>query len=234
MTFTRFNSPSKLCGVLLLISLLPQCTTEPTEDLMPVAPRVAGAPPAPARPVFLAGDQLELFVKEDLTLNGSYLVREGGYIVIPRAGRVNVAGLSREEAEPRVREFLLKTQLKEATVIVERTPSLANSTAAGAGGAAAASIPRVLIYITGSVPRTGGHAIPVPPGKTVGVYEALLISGGLGKFATLDKVEIFRFDANGRRKKSVIDMRPIMKGEAEDPGIAEGDIINVPEKVFGF
>ncbi len=72
------------------------------------------------------------------------------------------------------------------------------------------------------------------PGKSVGVYEALLISGGLGKFATPGKVEVFRSDSSGKRKKAIIDLRPIMKGEADDPAIAEGDIINVPEKVFGF
>lgn len=218
--------------MLLLLGLLPQCATEPSEDLPPVAPRTPTAPAAAARPVFQIGDQLELFVKEDLTLNGSYLVREGGYIVIPRAGRINVAGLSREEAEPRVREFLQKTQLKEATVIVERTPGVASGS--GVAGAGPSGVPRVMVFITGSVPRTGAHAIPSPAGKSVGVYEALLISGGLTKFATLDKIEIFRYDASGRRRKSVIDMRPIMKGEADDPPISEGDIINVPEKVFGF
>lgn len=213
--------------------LLPQCASEKPSGNLPVPPKVAAQQAAaPTRPVFQKGDQLELFVKEDQTLNGSYLVREEGYIVIPRAGRVNVVGLTREEAEPRLKEFLQKTQLTVANVIVERNPAGGASATTGAG--AVAGVPRVLVYITGSVPRSGGHAIPVPTGKSVGVYEALLISGGLGKFATPGKVEVFRSDSAGKRQKAIIDLRPIMRGQADDPPIAEGDIINVPEKVFGF
>jgi len=50
----------------------------------------------------------------------------------------------------------------------------------------------------------------------------------------VDKVEVFRHDDSGKRRRAVIDLRPIMKGEAEDPPIADGDIIHVPAKVFGF
>lgn len=218
--------------VLPLFAFLSQCSHKPVSQELPPAPPVtAQAPAKPARAEFKPGDQLELFVKEDQTLNGSYLVREGGYIVIPRAGRISVSGMTREEAEPRVREVLLKTQLKEASVIVERT---AVASAASPGMAAGEGVSKKLVYLTGSVSRPGGHAIPVPAGKTVGVYEALLISGGLGKFAKPEQIEIFRFDANGKRKKTLVNLRAIMEGTAEDPAIVEGDIINVPEKVFGF
>ena len=209
------------------------CTKDTDEDFPAPSVVVPAAPAATAVPnTFQVGDVLELFVKEDATLNGSYAVREGGYIVIPRAGRLSVAGLTREQAEPKVKEFLEKSQLTQANVIVERMPTKAPAT--GMLSQAGQSIPRVLVYITGSVPRSGGHAIPVPAGKSVGVYEALLISGGVNKFASLDKVEIFRFDPQGKRKKATLDLRPIMEGAADDPPISEGDIINVPEKVFGF
>lgn len=223
----------RCCFSLALASSLTQCSTPPNDVLPAPTPQATTAPVKVPVGVFQNGDQLELFVKEDATLNGSYLVREGGYIVIPRAGRLSVAGLTREQAEPKVREFLQKTQLKEANVIVERTPaaSAAAGSASASGGVQA--LQRILVYITGSVPRAGVHYIPVTT-KNVGVYEALLISGGLGKFAQQDKVEVFRTDASGKRKKAVIDLRPIIRGERDDPPIAEGDIINVPEKVFGF
>lgn len=232
MTSFRSQSHWGLAAVLALAPWLSQCTSEPTGPLPTPPPMAVPEAPKVSQPVFLVGDQLELFVKEDVTLNGSYLVREGGYIVIPRAGRINVAGLTREAVEPRVKEFLQKTQLKEANVIVERTPGPNNTPAAGAS--ASQGVPRILVYLTGSVSRAGGHSIAVPPGKSVGVYETLLISGGLGKFALLEKVEVFRTDSSGKRKKSIVDLRRVMKGEADDPPIAEGDIINVPEKVFGF
>ncbi|MEN3939844.1 polysaccharide biosynthesis/export family protein [Prosthecobacter sp. SYSU 5D2] len=219
------------CALLLLLA---SCAKTQSDEAFPGP--VAVVPPTIGQPVkpnaFRAGDTLELFVKEDSTLNGSYAVREGGYIVIPRAGRITVSGFTREEIEPKLKEFLQKSQLTQASVIVERLPGASSSS--GPGSVSGESIVRVPVYITGSVPRSGLHAIPVPPGKIVGVYEALLISGGLGKFATLGKVEIFRFDSSGKRKKAIVDLRPIMKGEADDPPISEGDIINVPEKVFGF
>lgn len=228
---------SVCCTSVLVAWSLASCTEkDPGTPLPPpVTPVEAPKPVVDTKPVFKPGDQLELFVKEDQTLNGSYLVREGGYIVIPRAGRIQVAGLTREAAEPKVKDVLLKTQLKEASVIVERTAGPNNGpnglAATGAGGE---PVSRVLIYLTGSVAKPGGHAIPVQPGKVARVYETLLISGGLGKFSKVDKVEIFRFDGSGKRKRTVVDLKPIMRGEAEDPPISEGDIINVPEKVFGF
>lgn len=218
----------------LLLFLLVHCAKSPSDDNFP-AP-VAIVPVAASQPVkldvFQPGDTLELFVKEDSTLNGSYVVRDGGYIVIPRAGRLAVSGMPREEVEPKLKEFLQKSQLTKASVIVERIPG--NSNSSSLASVAGQTLARIPIYITGSVPRAGLHAIPVPAGKSVGVYEAILISGGIGKFATLGKVEIFRFDSSGKRKKAIVDLRPIMKGEADDPPISEGDIINVPEKVFGF
>ncbi|MCW0216821.1 MAG: polysaccharide biosynthesis/export family protein [Prosthecobacter sp.] len=229
----RIKTPLKMAGASTLLLILVHCSSDSSDNILPPSEIKPVTQIDPARNVFQIGDQLELFVKEDQTLNGNYLIREGGYIVIPRAGRVNVLGLTREQAEPKVKEFLQKSQLKEASVIVERTAgSVSNSGAVT--DASGQVIPRVLVYITGSVPRTGGHSIPVPNGKSVGVYEALLISGGVGKFALVDKVEVFRFNAAGKRKKAVIDLRPIIKGEADDPPISEGDIINVPAKVFGF
>lgn len=232
MIHTRFESLFCRIALLAAVSLLANCTTDQSDGPLPPPQITPTVQAKPDRYAFQVGDQLELFVKEDLTLNGSYAVREGGYIVIPRAGRVNVSGLTRDEAEPRLKEFLQKTQLKEATVIVERTPG--PGAASGLTTANGQTIPRVLVYITGSVPRTGAHTIPVPPGKSVGVYEALLISGGMSKFANIVRVEVFRFDGSGKRKRATVDLRPIMKGEADDPAIAEGDIINVPDKVFGF
>lgn len=215
-----------------LCALLTQCASDEINQLPPPKPVQAAVQEQKTEPVFQPGDTLELFVKEDSTLNGSYLVREGGYIVIPRAGRIAVAGLTRTAAEPLVRDVLQRTQLKEANVIVERTPG--PSSQAGTAAALSPGMPRIMVFITGNVSRSGAHTIPVAAGKTLGVYEALLITGGFSKFAQVEKVEVFRHDASGKRRRAVVDLRPIMKGEAEDPPIAEGDIIHVPAKVFGF
>lgn len=221
-------------SLLLLPPLLAACKHSPEIDntLPPPALLTPPTPQASVNPMlFVVGDSLELFVKEDATLNGSYVVREGGYIVIPRAGRIQVAGLDRTQAEARVKEVLQKTQLTEATVLVERT---ALNGGLGQVATPIAAMPKVMVFLTGAVPRSGAHHIPLPKGRPVGLYEALLITGGMNKFAREDRVEIFRTDTQGRRRRAVVDVRPIRLGQADDPPVGEGDVIHVPEKVFGF
>ncbi len=220
----------------LLVALLPVllagCKSSSEEEnlLPPPALAVASAPAPRLNPmVFSPGDSLELFVKEDATLNGSYPVRDGGYIVIPRAGRIQVAGLDRTQAEARVKEFLQRTQLTEATVLVERTAKHADPSTTPI-----AEMPKLMVFLTGAVPRSGVHHIPLPNGRPLGTYEALLITGGMNKFAREDRVEIFRTDSQGRRRRAVVDLGPVRLGQADDPPLAEGDVVNVPEKVFGF
>lgn len=177
---------------------------------------------------FASGDLLELFVKEDATLNGSYLVRDGGYIVIPRAGRISVAGLDRSSAETRVKESLQRTQLTEATVLVERTSK------AKVAGLSQPGVEKIMIFVTGAVPRSGAHQVPVNPEVGLGLYEALLITGGINRFGNEQRVELLRKDGSGQRHQATIDLKAIRQGLALDPRIGEGDIIRVPEKVFGF
>ena len=219
------------CGLQILLA---GCKSSPEDSVLPPPVRaVAGAPSMAAanEMLFVPGDFLELFVKEDATLNGSYEVREGGYIVIPRAGRIQVAGLDRTQAEARVKEVLQRTQLTEATILVERD---AKNEALEHGTAPLSALPKVMVYLTGAVSRSGVHHIPVPPGRALGAYEALLIAGGMNKFAREDRVEIFRTDRDGRRRRAVIDLRAVRLGQADDPPLGEGDIIHVPERVFGF
>lgn len=192
---------------------------------------VSSAPQVVDKGIFEAGDLLELFVKEDATLNSSYPVRDGGYIVIPRAGRITVQGLSRNEAELKVKQVLQQTQLTEATVLVERTSKRA-ALAASTGLNQATN--KIMIYVTGAVLKPGTHYIPLPEGKTLGVYESLLITGGLGRLAQDQRVEVIRADETGKRHRATIDVRLISQGLAQDPPVGEGDIIHVPEKVFGF
>ncbi|MDI1310843.1 polysaccharide biosynthesis/export family protein [Prosthecobacter sp.] len=184
-----------------------------------------------AKDVFLAGDNLELFVKEDATLNNSYPVREGGYIVIPRAGRISVSGLSRAEAEARVKEALQGTQLTKATVLVER---MSKSAQFASTPGAASTVPKIMVYITGAVKQPGTHFVPSSDGHSLGIYETLLITGGLGRLAQDQRVEVMRVNASGRRQRAIIDIRKVALGLADDPPVGEGDIIHVPEKVFGF
>lgn len=182
---------------------------------------------------FAPGDQLELYVEEDTSFNGSYVVRPEGYVLIPKLGRVPINGLSRDGAEKRMKEYLQRTQLTTATVFVELIQKQKVDSAQGLSPAIAAQ-PKVRIFITGKVSKPGQHLVPVTGNRNPGVYEALLMTGGVSNFGNLSKVEILRMDASGKRHKKLVDVRKIQAGEIPDVEIGDGDIINVPEKVFGF
>jgi protein involved in polysaccharide export with SLBB domain len=170
---------------------------------------------------------LELYVDEDASFNGQYPVREEGYILIPRIGRIPVQGIDRPAAETLIKDLFEKKQLKHARITVERNPGPKNrETQTGA--------PQITVYLTGSVPSPGMHNVPVLAGRRLGVYELLLVTGGPGKFANINRVELLRVDASGRRQRTIIDLRPIREGKADDVPVEEGDIIHVPEKVLGF
>jgi len=227
----------KFSGYLLIFSLgLCSGCAHRGANVSGELPPIVAAPRADNKPsgnldVFLIGDTLELFVKEDATLNGSYPVREGGYIVIPRVGRISVVGLSRSDAEAQIKRFLQNTQLTEATVLVERASKQALITNSQGPSAA---LPKIMIYITGAVPQPGTHFVPLASGRSLGLYEALLITGGLNRLAQEQRIELLRVDSSGQRKRAVFDLRPVRQGLAKDPQVGEGDLIIVPEKVFGF
>jgi len=199
-------------------------------DLPP--PRVPSSAPvaSQATPTFQPGDSLELWVEEDVSFNGTFEVREGGYVLIPKIGRVVVSNMTRDAAEKRVRETLQRQQLKQATVFVEHRPNPSK----GVGHLSPGS-PRMSVFLTGAVTRPGQHAVPLgADGRVPGVFETLLMAGGFAKFGDESKVRIMRLAEGGRRQPMVVDVRQIRDGMAPDVPVGDGDIIQVPEKVFGF
>lgn len=197
-------------------------------DLPP--PRLPTATQSSSQPTFLLGDSLELWVEEDASFNGIFEVREGGYVLIPKIGRVAVLNLNREAAEKRIRETLQSQQLKQATVFVEHRPNPAKIL-----GQVAPSVPRISVFLTGAVSRPGQHVVPLAAdGHVLGVFETLLMAGGMAKFGDESRVKIMRLAEDGRRQPMVVDVRQIRDGLAPDVPVGDGDIIQVSEKVFGF
>ncbi len=176
------------------------------------------------------GDSLEIFVQEDPSFNGTFVVRERGDIIIPALGRIDVSGLTVSAAEKRIKGILEEGQLREATVILDRVRKANSATGPGpiAGGT------QILVYLTGKVNQPGQHVLTLPDGEPIGVYEAILIMGGMTRFADEQKVHILRADENNIRQKLPVNIRLIQMGKAPDPVIGQGDIVVVPEKVFGF
>jgi hypothetical protein len=89
--------------------------------------------------------------------------------------------------------------------------------------------------LTGAVARPGQHRIHLQSdGGTPGVFETLLIAGGLAKFGDDTKIRIMRLNERGMRNSILVDARKIRDGLSLDVPVGDGDIIQVPEKVFGF
>ena len=207
---------------------LTSCQSPQTDSALP-APRLPNqALTTTNSQNFQVGDQLELIVEEDPTFNENYEVRDGGYILIPKVGRVPILGLSRGDAENQVKQALEKQQLTKATVFVERR---AKNSALQDGQNAT----RISVFITGSVIRPGQHYVPLPTdGRPPGLYETILVTGGMAKFADDSKAKLMRADSQGVRRTMVVNLKSIQSGLTPDVPIGDGDIINVPEKVFGF
>ena len=166
--------------------------------------------------LILPGDALEVFVSEDETLNGVYQVREGGYIIMSRTGvgRISVAGKDLAGAEQSIKDALQVSQIRNATVMVER-PSEGRT---GDGA---------VIYLAGEFTRPG--AWKIPSGLSPTITTAILRSGGVRPNADLTKVRLLRL-VSGQALVEEVNVQAIMNGAAlpSDLALKPGDIVFVP------
>lgn len=172
------------------------------------------------------GEELEIFVAEDPSFNGVYKIRERGDIILPKLGRVSVAGLSVDQAQARISQELQGSQLKKASVIADRVGPIVP--------AAFDETPKLLMYITGKVNRPGQHLIAIAKPGSVFAYEALLIAGGVAPFGDEHNAYILRRDLGGNRTRIPFDIRSIRQGKSNDIPLEEGDMICVPERRFSL
>ena len=172
------------------------------------------------------GDKLDLLVMEDLTFNGQYVVRETGDIIVPKIGRVRVAGSTIDGAQDSVRNKVQSEQLKSATVILDRVGRRAPETFNDK--------PKMLIYLTGAIRRTGQHFIAMDDRSGLTAYEAVLIGGGPSPYADQRRAYILRRSGYGERERIPVDFRYLRDGYGVDPQLQEGDIVYIPERRFGL
>lgn len=180
-----------------------------------------------ARFTFRAGDTLELYVLEDSTLDGKYPVRQTGDVIISRLGRVEAAGKTTREIESDIKARLQKTQLKEATVIVDTSTLFGD-------GMDASGRSKVAVYIYGQVAQQGLQEIPGVRGRTITCLDAVVHAGGFGPFANKKKATIVRKTIERGNYTLNVDLKAVEEGHARDVELQSGDIVKVPAKVFGF
>lgn len=194
-------------------------------------PSIGGSAPSVtqnlgASDIVSVGDKLEIYVLEDETFNGIYTVRDGGHIIFPKVGRVEVAGKSLNMVEATVKAAFEgpAQQLRKATIIVERH---------GARREVAQGPQVATIYLSGQVNRPGALAVPYIDGQQPTVYQAIVHGGGTADFAKLSKTYVIRNSPAGRQRIDV-NLDKVGSGDAQDISIQNGDIIVVPQKGFLF
>ena len=173
-----------------------------------------------------AGDKLDVVVLEDPSFNGAFVVRESGDIILPKVGRVRVAGVSLASAEGAVRSRIQADQIKDATVILERTQRVAH--------APFSERSKMLVFLTGAVARPGQHMVALNDRDGLMAYEALLIAGGPTPYADQRRAYILRKAGGGQRERIAIDFRSLARGEGTDMPLQQGDVVYLPERRFGL
>lgn len=220
-----------LAALGLFVSLLLSTSCQQTRQVpdprgYATAPLPIAPPKTSQSPAIQVGDTLEIVVLEDPSFNGKVVVRESGDIILPKVGRVRVVGLSLSAAETTVQKRIQTDQIKEATVIVDRTQRLSQSSFS--------ERPKLLLFLTGSIARRGQHLIALTDRDGVTAYEALLIGGGATPYGDTRRAYILRKVGNGERQRIPVDLRTISQGAGVDPMMQQGDILYVPERRFGF
>ncbi len=165
--------------------------------------------------LLVTGDPVQVFVVEDESFNGVYQIREGGYIVMPRIGRVQIAGKDLPDSEKAIKEALEASQLRQATVMVERT--VETYTAGSAN----------VVYLAGEFKQTG--PLLLPSGYSPTITTIFIRSGGTKDSGDLTRVKLLRL-TEGKSLVEEVNVQAILDGAGLTPDVAvqPGDIVVVP------
>jgi protein involved in polysaccharide export with SLBB domain len=170
------------------------------------------------------GNQLDIFVLEDKSFNGSYSVRETGEIIIPQLGRIYVLGMNLAEVEASIKRQLETTQLKVATVIADPSASVGTADKPAFG---------VAVRVSGRVMTPGRIMVPQLGNTPVTAFQAVTEAGGLLPFADKKHSYILRTN-NLQVTRLPVNFERIEDGRESDIPLQEGDTIIIPQKVLGF
>lgn len=167
----------------------------------------------------LPGENVEVTVAENKDFNGRYLVRRGGYIMMPGIGKVPLAGKSVAQAAKDIQFNLKKFHSGQAiTVEVKRSPGITIGTG-------------TVVYLAGEFRKPRPYRIPENASPTL--ISILLSSGGWTDRADLTKVKIMRF-SKSTPKEEVFNVKKTLDGALGNPNsavvpmLAEGDVIVLP------
>lgn len=185
-----------------------------------VAGDVASAPaahpstPAPADLIAQAlddyrigpSDLIEISVFQVPEMSKTVRVGSRGTLTLPLIGQIVAGGLTAQELETLVALKLKQSYLQDPQVSVFIKEYISQR-----------------ITVEGSVNKPG--VFPVS-GKTT-LLQAIAMAGGLDKLADDNDIKLFRENRDGKRETIPFDLEPIRKGEAPDPVLLSGDVVQV-------
>lgn len=161
----------------------------------------------------LAGDRLNISVREQSDMSRVYAVAGDGSIDFAFAGRVTIAELTSDEAERKLESVLEDKYFKEAHVTI----SIANFVEGD-------------VLVTGAVRSSG--SLPFRGDSILTLMEAISRSGGLSDNAAGDRVRILRWVPGGsmERQSIEVNVRAMLDTMdfSKDQYLRPRDIIVVP------
>ena len=139
----------------------------------------------------------------------TYLVDNNGQITFPVIGKITVKGLTKNEAEDKVKG-LLKTYLKEEPVVTVRFVNYK-------------------ISVIGEVSRPNTFTIS---NEKVNIFEALAMAGDMTIWGQRDNVKVLREDAEGNKRVIMMDLNDPYVIFHPDFYLQQNDVVYVePNKV---
>jgi polysaccharide export outer membrane protein len=85
-----------------------------------------------------------------------------------------------------------------------------------------------IVYALGAVSRPGGFVVSNDRGQLT-TLKLLALAGGLDRTAKSDHAVIVRHDSNGQQHEVEVDLKKVMKFEAEDIRLQPSDILYIPK-----
>jgi polysaccharide export outer membrane protein len=154
-----------------------------------------------------AGDELQVAVWREETLDRKVAVLPDGTITFPLAGQVAVAGLTPTEIEQTI-AARIKKYIPDPVVTATVTGVAGNR-----------------VYVVGKVRQPGAFVLGTP----MDVMQVLSLAGGLDKFADSDSIRILR-GAGAEQQTLPFDYDAVLAGKRPELNIAvqAGDTIVVP------
>lgn len=170
------------------------------------------------------GDVLSVEVLQDPSLNREVLVLPDGSISFPFAGNLAASGRTTGQVGDAISQGVADNFQEPPSVFVTVRQLSAPTVSTGAVGRST-----IDVYFLGEVGSPG--LAEVPRGSTF--LQALSLGGGFTNFAALRRVQLRRTDPHtGQTSIATINYRAISDGAtlSNDPVLADGDVILVPER----